>query len=375
MMNKLVYAIMFFFLFLFSCKQEKDSPKRLPLVISVDIKNVDTKKKYSDFVEDCKYIPLETKDSSLIIREINKVQIDDDKIFVLDLYLFRGVMVFDTSGKYLYHLKAGGGAEGEFEHISDFDIDRKTKNLIIYSTPNLMYYSYTGKFLKKESLPFFATNFSTNHYNKVFIGQEFDLIATDSTNKKILELFDKSQLHPLSFQQPLQSLEDKILYRHYLNDTIYAITDAKLIPHVVIDFADKKLNKEEINIMIKNKERNFPSNKMGKLKYYFETKQHIYFAFLYNQMYYVTYYNKNSEKSITIRFDNSKSNDITYEKTVPLIVGAYKDYFICSAFIENIYLEKLVPHPFQINLSKSFSKKNVDRPENPNLVLIQLKSF
>lgn len=370
-MKKLGFSLIF--LGLFACKQEKKELSESILVVPVDVKNLNKNEKLSSFIEDIKHISLETKDSSLIIRSIDKVQIDGDKIFVLDTYLFRGVMVFDTSGKYLYHLQAGGGAEGEFEHISDFDIDRKSKHLIIHSTPNLMYYSYSGKFLQKERLSFIATNFCVNYPVKAFIGQEFDLIAIDSNHKKILELFRKDSLHPLSFIQPLQAMNENILYRHYLNDTIYAIKNNKLIPHVFIDFGDKKISKEEMKKIMKNKDRNFPSNKMGRIKYYFETKQYIYFAFLYNQVYHIVYYDKKNKKSILFKADDAENNDITYESTMPKIVGTFGDYFIAAVFIEDVYLKKLVNSPFQINLSKSFSKKSVDKPENPNLILIKMK--
>ncbi|MFN3315452.1 MAG: 6-bladed beta-propeller, partial [Raineya sp.] len=217
--------------------------------IPISTEQITTTLNYSDLIEDVKPIKLETKDSANVLLEIDKVIIDDDKIFILDKFRFQGVMAFDTSGRFLFSKKVGGGAEGEFTHLSGMSVDKKRKQLIIFSTPKLLYYSYEGKFLGDKKLDFLANDFETNGEINTFIGQEYGLIVTDYEGKILSKYFDKNKIHLLKLLQPFQVQEKGILFRHSFNDTVYIVNQEKLEKYAIIDFQDKKLIQKEIENM------------------------------------------------------------------------------------------------------------------------------
>ncbi|MDX1903164.1 MAG: 6-bladed beta-propeller [Thermonemataceae bacterium] len=376
---KKIYKFLLLFLISSSCYRSIESSKST-FYINVSTDDIDGKIKYSDFLEDAKFIQLETKDSLNIIKEVDEVLIDKDKIFILDKFGFQGIMAFDTSGKHLFSLKAGGGSEGEFSHISGMGINRKNKELIVYSTPNLLYYSYNGKYLKKyKKLDFLGTNFETNGSINAFIGQDYGLVLTDTNFKVYLKQFDKSKIHKLNFLQPLQEISQGILFRHSLNDTIYLANSQGLSNFAIIDFQDKRLNKIDVEKIIKNDIRELPSGKMGRIKYFFDTKNIIYFAFEYNKMLYVAFYDKHNKKVKIIRGNSKEQNDVTLENTLPYVVGSYGggEGLIAVIDVENtttIDLKKIPITPITIKLLKSFHKKeSVGGVLNPNIVLMKIK--
>jgi hypothetical protein len=194
-MKKVFLYLFLVYCFTNACSNNEKRQEQTILSIPVSTSQITSETNYSDFLEDIKAIKLETKDSLNVLQEVDKVMIDDDKVFVLDMFRFRGVMAFDTSGKFLFSLKAGGGAEGEFSHLSGMSIDTKRKELIIYSTPNVLHYSYDGRFIKKKTFDLLGTNFETNGDINAFIGQDYGLIVTDTAGKVIYKLFEKSKIY------------------------------------------------------------------------------------------------------------------------------------------------------------------------------------
>jgi len=361
---------------LFSCSTPE--PKNSSLLhIKVGLEQVTDNIKYSELLEDVKCIKLETKDSLNVLIDVDKVLIDEDKIFILDKYRFQGIMTFDTSGRFLFSKKVGGGAEGEFTHLSGMSIDRKKKELIIFSTPKLLYYSYDGKFLRAKKLDFLANDFEFNGCFFTFIGQEYGIIATDSLGKILFQNFESKKIYPLKFLQPFQTYSNEgILFRHSLNDTIYLVKQSGLEKYAYIDFQDKKIFPSEVENMIKNNIREMPRNKMGRIKYFFDTKNIVYFAFEYNQMLYIAFYDKRTKKTKIIRGNAKEQNDLTMEDTLPYIVGVHQDQFIAVVNAQNIFLDlkNLMLNKLSMKIIKSFQNKGeANSIHNPNLILMNFK--
>lgn len=373
-MKKNLFIFVLMPLILYCSKSHVESEKLIQILVSTE--QISDKIKYSDLLEDVKCIKLETKDSANVLIEVDKVVIDDDKIFILDKFRFQGVMVFDTSGRFLFSKKVAGGAEGEFTHLSGMSVDTTKNELIIYSTPKLLYYTYDGKFLRQKRLEFSANDFETNGNIYTFIGQEFGLIITDTSGKVISKKFEASKIHPLKFLQPFQVSKRGIFYRHSLNDTIYSVTQSGLNKFAFIDFQDKKLNSSEIENMIKNKIRQIPQNKMGHIKYFFDTENIIYFAFEYNQMLYVAFYDKRTKTTKIIRGNAKEQNDVTLEETLPYIVGVHQNQLIAVANAQGVFLDlkNLIVNKFSYKVISSFQKKgDPNAIHNPNIVLMKLK--
>jgi hypothetical protein len=374
-MIRYLLASTLIFLLLSCSKSELDSEKLFHIKVSEE--QITSTLKYSDLIEEVKPIKLETKDSANVLLEIDKVIIDNDKIFILDKFRFQGVMAFDTSGRFLYAKKVGGGAEGEFAHLSGMGVDKKRKELIIFSTPKLLYYSYEGKFLRDKKLDFLANDFETDGEINTFIGQEYGLIVTDNEGKILYKYFDKNKIHPLKFLQPFQAQDKSVFFRHSFNDTIYRVKREMLEKYAIIDFQDKKLNQAEIENLIKRNSTQIPEGKMGRIKYFFDTKNVIYFTFDYNGMIYVAFYDKRTQTTKIIKGNAKEQNDVTLEDTLPYIVGTHENQLIAVVDAQKIFLDlkNLKPNKFSAKIITSFQNKGEPNTiHNPNIILIKLKS-
>lgn len=373
-MKKCLLVFLLVSLFLSCSKSELESNKLQQILVSTE--QISDKLKYSDLLDDVKPIKLETKDSTNVLIEVNKVFIDKDKIFILDKFRFQGVMVFDTSGRFLYSKKIGGGAEGEFTHLSGMSVDTKKNELIIFSTPKLLYYTYEGKFIRQKVLDFLGNDFETNGDIYTFIGQEFGWILTDTSGKIISKKFEVSKLNPLKFLQPFQVIKDGILYRHSFNDTIYLATSSGLEKYAFINFQERRLTNSETENMVKNRQTKIPPGKMGRIKYFFNTENIIYFAFEYNDMLYVAFYDKRNKTTKIIRGNAKEQNDVTLEETLPNVVGAHQNQLIAVANAQETFLDlkNLVVNKFSYKVISSFQNKGKPNAiHNPNIILMKLK--
>jgi hypothetical protein len=109
--------------------------------ISVDLSS---KVDVGDFFEDYHSVTLATGDEYLI-REIDKILIKSDTIYILDKRNFT-ITVFDINGNYLNHLRRQGNGPGDYLDIADFMLvdstimilSRVMKKILVYSK-NLNY--------------------------------------------------------------------------------------------------------------------------------------------------------------------------------------------------------------------------------------------
>ena len=72
---------------------------------------VDPHTKLSSYIDSVEYIALETHPDGLF-NMVEKLVVQDDKIFILDFRNCKQVFVFDTTGKFLFPVGALGRAPG-----------------------------------------------------------------------------------------------------------------------------------------------------------------------------------------------------------------------------------------------------------------------
>lgn len=70
-----------------------------------------------------KIIPLETNENSLIAR-INKIEIYNNWIFVIDNFKANALHIFDKEGNYIKQIGRKGSGPGEYKQLSTFTIDK-----------------------------------------------------------------------------------------------------------------------------------------------------------------------------------------------------------------------------------------------------------
>ena len=177
MMCNLKYFYVFFFLqnkflivilfcFVYSCKiNGSELSKRDSILIDIDVTKENVVN-YSDYFRTAKTIILETKKESLI-GSITKCIAFDEKLFILDAYVAKALLVFDIDGKFIQQIGNIGRGPGEYQYIKDFTINEENKELYILANVNeLLKYKTNGTFLK--SIPIKITTTLVNfiqYYN------------------------------------------------------------------------------------------------------------------------------------------------------------------------------------------------------------------
>jgi len=362
---------------LINCAGDKKESKPAKSVLNIKVGSDLVKDvNYSSLVSEVKYLALESKDECLF-GQITKIEFDDNKIFILDRWSYKGLLVFDDQGKFLYSLKQGGGAENEFEIINGFVLDKRKKKFKILSASSILHFTYEGVFIKREKIDFLADNFEGIDDVYAFSGTEHALIISDSSYQIKQKVFPWDKIYILSLIQPFQQVENGIIWRHSLSDTIYLINDGQAFPYRFIDFQEKALSTVEIDDLIKRQSKELPSDKMHSIKFYNESRSMVNFAFRYQNKFVTTLYDKESERVISFFVDGIK-NDVTFEPMSPLIEGIKDDTFVASIDLENVTIESLDysknPHlkPF---LDICVGKDLKTNSYNPVLAFIKFKSI
>ena len=147
-MLKFIYLISFVLCFL-SCKESIDSSHR---ILKVSLYNKDSESKIEDIFKKIEIISLEASNESSM-KAIRKIKIKNDTLYIFDSYS-KALYLFSTNGQYLQKIHRIGKSREEYLHLSDFEIDRKTGNMLLLDpTGWINEYSVNGKFIKKHKLP------------------------------------------------------------------------------------------------------------------------------------------------------------------------------------------------------------------------------
>ncbi len=375
-----LFSIMFLlttFIGIESCKQNS---KEQVIRIAIDEKEIKTNLLYSNLVEDVKFISLQTIDTSANANlwHISKVFFDDNLIFCLDRDVFGGIMIFDERGKHLNSIQIGRGSGKEITSISDAAIDKEKKEIRISNSPYIAVYSYKGEFLKRKKANFDSEHFEYTKGLSAFTSKEFGLIIKANNQSKEKTYLPSYAIHRQFLIQPFQVVDEGILFRHSLCDTIFLVKEQTVIPYRIIDFGDKKITQPELKAIIYG-DQSLPVNpdKMHSIKYYSENKQFIHFTFQYKKKPLIALYNKLTKKTTVFPADKT-INDVSFERFVPLIIGAKEDYFVATlgCKVPAIDTTKYTNNKYLKEFSKTFNGKNLTKGyNNPSLMLIKFKSL
>jgi len=168
-----VYYLTLCLLLITSCQntQKIDSNGEIYVLDVVQGQKNLVKKNLTDIKSNIRYIQLETAENCLIGNRINKVYVEDNKIFINDNE--PSLKVFDANtGKYLYNIGRRGQGPGELPYLSHVDMNVKEK-IIVLGWGKILKYNFEGKYLKDITLPNLPASDSTEIiWNNVVILDE-----------------------------------------------------------------------------------------------------------------------------------------------------------------------------------------------------------
>jgi hypothetical protein len=157
-----------------------------------------------DIFERIELIPLETTDES-VFYDARRLLYHDSVLYVFDI-MGHKILAFDSKGKFLFKIDDKGQGSQEYLHVSDFEIDKIKKKLLILDpvAGNLIEYDLSGKFLYKTKLPSII-----NAYNQLKCLDDDVIAFWTFDNKNRLKLYDRNRRSIFSEHFPAR--EESIL--------------------------------------------------------------------------------------------------------------------------------------------------------------------
>lgn len=343
-------------------------------------------------------IQLETKPECLI-SNIEKLLIHNNRLYIQDR--IGRILVFNMDGKFLLEVGKTGKGPGEYLKLLDFEID-KNEEIYVLDFMKIHRFSSNGNYLEYIPLNFLSR--SDNIYSnpvEFTLGKngnfyiwggsvgirgkpEFDVYAFYEVSKKGKII---NKYLPISYQVP--SGLQKHRFPRY-NDTVlvdpifgsnvvYYINYNNLVPKYKIDFGEKTFN-----IPIPegfNSHADFTLN-IDQLYYhtiegFIETKDWIYFRFLYKMYYHNVFYSKKLLRSFI-----SKVYPYVEGRFAPdLIYGEYNGCLI--SFMEPFFALELIEKCNKLNLTSlsSYEKRIIQKLErlkisdNPVVIVCSMKRY
>lgn len=173
---KLLSYILGTMLLLPSCKEEKPNTANIlfPSISVDDTKDIaNTKCDLSDIFTDCRIIPLETSEKSLIGGLQLKVVKSGAQYYIKSE---NDVVIFDKEGRFVNRLSHVGGGPGEYDSLFDFEVVPQHNEIWVSSSKGIYRYdAATMNFNSLIPLSFFANAFK-------YIDEETILAMTPDEN-------------------------------------------------------------------------------------------------------------------------------------------------------------------------------------------------
>ena len=313
----------------------------------------------TEFVDSAYFVQLSSDE---LIGNITKLQIFEDRIYVLDRFSAKKVFIFDMQGKLLKVIDDQGGGPKEYIHLGDMHINEDTRELIIADvTGKYVHYNLNGEWLRSTpAIPnnFYAPFGQDSVFNFIGYGQANDSIIGDYSlvlSKGAEVLKRDFPLYPIQRHAALHDPFVKtglgeLLYIPSSCDTVYQLNRD-------LTYRAKYFVKQE-NSVWKHRDEELSDQERTDLIFkgctglgnaIFENEKFFVFTMTVRhknmQLVRACFYNK--EKKKTFYFDITKPYDTSMllEKSVFPIgnpICLYGDYFVTS-FIpvpikENVHL-------------------------------------
>lgn len=312
----------------------------------IDIRSLPERNLILENIDKCHFVKLETRDNCLI-REIEKIDFDEDKIFIKDKNL--NLFVFNNEGVFLNEIGSIGTGPEEQLGIDDFFLDKKKKQICLFDMvkTTLYFYTYTGVLIGSKKVD----DKTFMEFSTISIADDSNLILTldnspaslfnfrivNGTNyKKINDCIPYIVIGevPVTFDISKTARSGENLYLSaFVSDTIYVYDkiQKKICPSMVFEGEYKPLKKDdigdrtfelsmEVNTVAKSRKRSigirslYATNRY--LHFVFEMQGRIYRLFWNLDRKTGSYYNYVCESTIT--------NFFSY------LTGTTDDAFVCA---------------------------------------------
>jgi hypothetical protein len=321
------------------------------------------------------YVPLETTDAAIVGR-ITKMEVTDSLIYMLDQQT-KTIWCFDQKGKYVSHIHKLGQGPGEYVSLFDFAIDRINNYIVILDRSagaKILWYTFSGEFVKSRRLEVFADKFGLFNDGKILAytrGSDLFLKNNDGTlgfNYFVIDSAGKidayfpynDDMDDLIINKIIEINDGKILATYAANDTVYEFNgDGNLILKHVIDFGkyripvEKSLNKNHAHEI-----RNNPKYAHRDIVFY--SGNYTFLTYSFERRVRFVLRNNKTDKNI---IGNFLENDIDYVSLAnpePIMIRDNKLYYLRDAYF--VIKQKHDGKPAYLNIPALSAIKEDDNP-------------
>ncbi len=248
---------------------KKSKPKAVNSIIIPELISETNAIKYSQIVDSTTVVKLETNKQCLIGSPA-KIKIFNNSIYILD-NVSKLLLEFSIEGEFIRSFGKKGKGPGEYIMPFSFDINEKTKEMIIYDRARrtLLSYNLNGQFKFSTKLSFSASNFVLSEsfdeyvFDTHLVGQRtnknsdtkyYSLIITDLKGKVISKILETNVAQNTLMYKSMSSLyrsdNSKILFNQPFTNTIIQINKKNYSTFFEINFEGKTIP-EKFNYNIK----------------------------------------------------------------------------------------------------------------------------
>lgn len=271
------------------------------------------KEKASNLFEEMKIIPLETTDSSLIVR-IKRVEIWNDNIFILnELKSHRNILCFDLDGNFLFSIDRMGQGPGDYSYLGDFIIDENLNHLILVSeNSRTLHFDLQGNFLydRVSNDIYYPTHFiyvNDSTYLSFNCGDlapaNISLLYLDAKTMNIRHMSNSiNEFYYASGNEPL-SKNNRLLCLAY-SDSIYDISDMNDVSaKYLLYYSDTQVkNKKRLKELIEIKDVTDDEILGIVMQHFFDGEELLMASIYENNEYLVFTYTNYIQKNVVSHF-------------------------------------------------------------------------
>ncbi|MDR3247014.1 MAG: 6-bladed beta-propeller [Prevotellaceae bacterium] len=349
----------------------------------------------SEFVDKIEVIPLEFN-TSCMLREINKIVIHDDNIFIYEGPKPKTIYRFNINGDFLNQIGSHGPGPDDILELRGFSVDEETNTVYLFDNARqtVFNFSFDGKLIEKINVNQYGQRFEYKDGLFYFFidqpvkGELYSVVIRDKKGN-LENVFFPSNQYDKNFggEQPFIKSENGMFFSRYFNDTIYSIKGKELNYAYFIDFGPYRLTARETEDFYTDKVSPMAFGVLDRLigeKYFHQVSDFIFFKSTNKFIQYTFVYNlktkelKNST-SVTDDLEYMFQGISFYGQKGDALIGIY-DASSYSADIERIkkYREEgLITEEKaneQIKKFESFKRGDDKRDEiNPWVLLYHIK--
>lgn len=267
------FSLLFIMTYIFTYVSCKDSVHRSDVNASlIDLSNpVKQELNMSEFIEEIRYIALETLDENLI-GNIDQLLFADNKIIVVDR-LTSSVFIFTDKGKFLNKISRQGAGPEEYVKINKAAIDSQKKLLYILDRQKVYVYTLDGTYVKSFKINFWADDFictesgtlvfysTYGHNGNLKKDDKVPLLAVYdiATSKEFYSIYKNYSI------TPTEVIDYHMLTKYPnkneatltlpLSDYIFQLSPNDISPKYLVDFGKENYQKKLRHIELLKEER------------------------------------------------------------------------------------------------------------------------